>query len=262
MKKKTSTNNINNKKKQPIVNNNPPLPIGQYACPYCNESFDELGLGKHVIETHNKEDPRVVCPICASRPGGNPNYKSADYFGHMTMRHGAPNINTVYNDINNNIPPPPPLFTTTTTTPTIPKTGGLFKKSAPLTNPLTPKAVTRKLEVAPFSTGRGDPTWEYVWKLDKENSNSIYHINCKTCNNKISFNEARAFLPCGHSFHETCLEDKNSLPVCTFCQKEEEEAEIKENKQSQNNNVNSNDKLFVEGKKKNSRKKKTQPNKK
>jgi hypothetical protein len=48
-------------------------------------------LIQHVREHHPdaRARPRVVCPICARRPGGSSKYKSLDFPGHLRIRHSA-----------------------------------------------------------------------------------------------------------------------------------------------------------------------------
>ncbi|XP_064420576.1 E3 ubiquitin-protein ligase RNF114 [Latimeria chalumnae] len=59
-----------------------------FACPYCNEkNFDQEGLAEHCTKCHSMDGRQVVCPICASMPWGNPNYRSADFMQHLQRRH-------------------------------------------------------------------------------------------------------------------------------------------------------------------------------
>lgn len=166
--------------------------------------------------------------MCAALPGGNPNYKSADIFGHMSLRHGAPQIGAIPENIqeyveeaNSEEAPPPPQNLNTSGG----RLGGLFGRSPAKPAAAAPKTIQRAVDTsAAFSTGRGDHIWEYVWKIDKENSTSIYHITCGMCKDYISFNVARAFLPCGHSFHETCLPSDLLQPPCPICQPNSKES--------------------------------------
>ncbi|XP_048840234.1 E3 ubiquitin-protein ligase RNF114 isoform X1 [Brienomyrus brachyistius] len=59
-----------------------------FSCPYCNfQNLDQDGLVEHCTSLHARDTRHVVCPICASMPWGDPNYRSADFFQHLKIRH-------------------------------------------------------------------------------------------------------------------------------------------------------------------------------
>ncbi|CAJ1085033.1 E3 ubiquitin-protein ligase RNF114 [Xyrichtys novacula] len=59
-----------------------------FTCPYCNcQNLDQDGLVEHCTSQHARDPRQVVCPICASMPWGDPNYRSADFFQHLKIRH-------------------------------------------------------------------------------------------------------------------------------------------------------------------------------
>ncbi|XP_042160016.1 E3 ubiquitin-protein ligase RNF114-like isoform X1 [Oncorhynchus tshawytscha] len=59
-----------------------------FSCPYCNcQNLDQDGLVEHCTSQHARDTRHVVCPICASMPWGDPNYRSADFFQHLKIRH-------------------------------------------------------------------------------------------------------------------------------------------------------------------------------
>uniref|UniRef100_A0A8C0UIN6 RING-type E3 ubiquitin transferase n=1 Tax=Cyanistes caeruleus TaxID=156563 RepID=A0A8C0UIN6_CYACU len=59
-----------------------------FPCPYCSEkNFDQEGLVEHCKALHSMDAKQVVCPICASMPWGDPNYRSANFMEHLQRRH-------------------------------------------------------------------------------------------------------------------------------------------------------------------------------
>ncbi|ELU15862.1 hypothetical protein CAPTEDRAFT_125008, partial [Capitella teleta] len=59
-----------------------------FTCPYCRRrNFDQGGLIDHCQKQHKQRQEKVVCPICACMPWGDPNRKSVDFFGHLERRH-------------------------------------------------------------------------------------------------------------------------------------------------------------------------------
>ncbi|NXG33664.1 RN114 ligase, partial [Dromaius novaehollandiae] len=59
-----------------------------FTCPYCSEkNFDQEGLVEHCKTLHSMDAKQVVCPICASMPWGDPNYRSANFMEHLQRRH-------------------------------------------------------------------------------------------------------------------------------------------------------------------------------
>lgn len=79
--------------------------FSSFSCPYCGiGGFNEAGLAEHCTNDHAGDGRPVVCPICAVRPGaqirshsstnpaspgGDPSLISADFMGHLGMRHAA-----------------------------------------------------------------------------------------------------------------------------------------------------------------------------
>ncbi|XP_033210304.1 E3 ubiquitin-protein ligase KCMF1-like isoform X2 [Belonocnema kinseyi] len=58
------------------------------TCPYCAKmGFTEATLQEHVTADHPDTSFEVVCPVCASLPGGDPNHVTEDFAGHLTLEH-------------------------------------------------------------------------------------------------------------------------------------------------------------------------------
>ncbi|KAF9813835.1 hypothetical protein SFRURICE_007990 [Spodoptera frugiperda] len=59
-----------------------------YTCPFCNRmGFTDTALMEHVTAEHADTTLAVVCPVCASMPGGEPNFVTDDFAGHLTLEH-------------------------------------------------------------------------------------------------------------------------------------------------------------------------------
>jgi hypothetical protein len=62
-----------------------------YTCPFCGRmGFTELTMQEHITADHPHSSTEVVCPICASLPGGEPNHVTDDFAGHLALEHRAP----------------------------------------------------------------------------------------------------------------------------------------------------------------------------
>ncbi|XP_057182789.1 E3 ubiquitin-protein ligase RNF114 isoform X1 [Triplophysa rosa] len=73
--------------KQPSIASSVPNRF-TFTCPYCDlPNFDQDGLLEHCTSRHTHDPRPVVCPICASMPWGDPNYRSTDFFQHIKIRH-------------------------------------------------------------------------------------------------------------------------------------------------------------------------------
>ncbi|RRT61380.1 hypothetical protein B296_00039546 [Ensete ventricosum] len=55
-------------------------PRPEFACPFCSEVFDVVGLCCHMDDEHPVEAKNGVCPVCAARVG-------MDMVGHLTTQH-------------------------------------------------------------------------------------------------------------------------------------------------------------------------------
>ncbi|XP_055743816.1 E3 ubiquitin-protein ligase KCMF1-like isoform X1 [Salvelinus fontinalis] len=62
-----------------------------FTCPYCGRmGYTETSLQEHVGAEHTETSLEVICPICASLPGGDPNHVTDDFAAHLTLEHRAP----------------------------------------------------------------------------------------------------------------------------------------------------------------------------
>lgn len=58
------------------------------TCPYCTKmGFTEATLQEHVATEHVDTLFEVVCPVCASIPGADPNNMTDDFAGHLSLEH-------------------------------------------------------------------------------------------------------------------------------------------------------------------------------
>ncbi|CAL9203224.1 protein DEHYDRATION-INDUCED 19 homolog 2-like [Musa acuminata AAA Group] len=54
----------------------------EFACPFCSEEFDIIGLCCHIDDEHPDDSKDGVCPVCAARV-------EMDMVDHIAMQHGS-----------------------------------------------------------------------------------------------------------------------------------------------------------------------------
>ncbi|OQV25225.1 E3 ubiquitin-protein ligase KCMF1 [Hypsibius exemplaris] len=64
-----------------------------FTCPYCGEmGFSDMDLADHVGVKHPNSINDVICPICSTMQGGDPNHVTEDLLAHLSTDH-QPNSN-------------------------------------------------------------------------------------------------------------------------------------------------------------------------
>ncbi|KAK7109687.1 E3 ubiquitin-protein ligase KCMF1-like isoform X3 [Littorina saxatilis] len=62
-----------------------------FTCPYCCKmGYTEANLHEHVTAEHTDVSVEIVCPVCASLPGGDPNHVTDDFASHLALEHHTP----------------------------------------------------------------------------------------------------------------------------------------------------------------------------